>query len=73
MAREERETADRREKASKKENSWALLRLCKNYIKENTRSWKNNMEVRGEERREEIEKNERLKKVAKKKTGKNNQ
>ena len=40
IARENRETDERLEKASKKEKSWALLRLCKNYIRENGRSWK---------------------------------
>ena len=36
----ERETASRMEKSQKNEKSWELLRLCKEYLKENEQAWK---------------------------------
>ena len=52
IARENRETDERLEKASKKEKSWALLRLCKNNIRLNARSWNIEEESKAEIRNE---------------------
>ena len=40
MEKEERENTERRELATKKEPSWELIRICRYYIKENGKKWK---------------------------------
>ena len=35
MEREEREDSERREKVCKKENSWELMRACREFLREN--------------------------------------
>ena len=67
IEKEERENEERRERASKKEKSWELLRLCKHYINENGRSWKTLGDERLVEMQEVSKKQERLRKVSRKK------
>ena len=67
MRKEEEEGTLRRERALKKEKSWELLRICKEILRENCKSWERNAKEREEEKRTEEEKSERMKVVQKKK------
>ena len=49
----EKDIKERREKASRKEKSWELLRCYRDYIKTNSTSWKAEERIRKEEREQE--------------------
>ena len=40
IEKEERELEERQNKAAGKRASWELLRMCKSYIMENSKNWK---------------------------------
>ena len=63
LEKEENETTERVERAAMKTASWELMRLCRNFVKENGTLWKDGEE----ERKREKDKRERLSKVAIKK------
>ena len=44
--KEVRETDNRVEKAAMKKASWDLFRVCRSYIQENSKSWKENKKER---------------------------
>ena len=46
IRKEERERKEKQEKAEKNKDSWELLRMCRDFIKENGRSWKNDQRKR---------------------------
>ena len=54
-------------KASKKEISWKLFKVCKSFIEENGHSWKESEERRKVEREEEERKSIRMRKILNKK------
>ena len=67
IEKEEREREDLLNKASKKEISWKLLKVCKSFIEENGNSWKESEERRKVEREEEERKSIRMRKILNKK------
>jgi len=64
---EEEEKRKKLAKAQKLEKSWELMRICKEYIKENSKVWENEEEIRLQKRNEEERKMERIRRVALKK------
>ena len=67
IRKEERERKEKQEKAEKKKASWELLRMCRDFIKENERSWKNDQKKRDLESESKNQKVKRVEKVAEKK------
>ena len=67
IRKEERDRKEKQENAEKKKASWELLRMCRDYIKENGRSWKTDQRKRDFENNSQNQKMKRLEKVAEKK------
>ena len=67
IEKEEREKEERLSNVSRKEKTWKLMRLCKEFIEKNSKSWKTSKENREAKKKEEMEKTERLGKAERKK------
>ena len=67
IRKEERDRKEKQENAEKKKASWELLRMCRDYIKENGRSWKTDQRKRNLENESHNQKMIRLEKVSEKK------
>ena len=67
IRKEEKDRKEKQEKAEKKKASWELLRMCRDYIKENGRSWKADQRKRDLKNESHNQKMIRLEKVAEKK------
>ena len=66
MERDEQERIDRIKQAKRLEDGWRLTRLCREYIRENSKTWQE-LDEKREEIRKEQEKEERLDKAKMKK------
>ena len=67
MLEKEKIEKRRKEKAAKLEKGWELMRLCKAFIEENSKAWKDEEESRRIQKDEEEKKMERLREAARKK------
>ena len=57
----------KQEKADKLSKGWELMRACRDYIEENSKTWNNDEELRRQKKDEEEKKMERLRQAAIKK------
>ena len=64
---EEMEREKRLEKAKKMEQSWHLLKLCRDMMSREGENWQISKERREEERKQELERHERIERAKKKK------
>ena len=68
VAEQEQLRVKRLEIASRMEQSWDLIRICKKTIKEKGKGWKESSESRNAQQKLEIIKSERLERAAAKKS-----
>ena len=67
LEKEERLRKERKEKAEKLEKGWELLRVCRDFIGQNSKKWKEEEEMRQKKKKDEERKQERLREAARKK------